>query len=295
MKWNRKAIVWFAFLCFVVGSIGIWKTLQTGGGLSKEDQPLHMEKSADARSLENLSVSTDTADITLTPGDTNEVKVVLSGTIPESRKTDVSVNMERSGANELKVTVRTQKKFQVGLDLNDIYHWFQYGFDAGVKVEVSLPDKIYKSLKLTTDTGRAVLPSIQSDSLAIETDTGNISIGGFKGNKLQASSDTGKIKIGPIEGAAAEIESDTGAIALDVASFQQRINVRSDTGSISITADPSLNAQLDFQSDTGKTAASLPDVHYDEKEKHRLLGHSGTGGPLLKVRSDTGNITLDAR
>ncbi|MNP80861.1 hypothetical protein D3C76_1790680 [compost metagenome] len=71
--------------------------------------------------------------------------------------------------------------------------------------------------------------------------------------------------------------------------------IGTDTGDIQITLSRALPLSLDFATDTGRTSANANGAELTLSEKHRLKGKLSGGGPLLKVRSDTGDIKLDVK
>lgn len=294
--WGLHKITFAAFLCFIIGIAGIVFLVQEGA-LSDETVPVDIEKTADGTRIEALSISSDTADISFVKSPSNELKIRLTGHVlqAEHKHTDILLE-EKGNGTGLEAVIRTGRRHQIGINLNELYHLFQRGFTNDLKVVVELPDKVYRSIEVKTDTGEISLPPLQSETLSLNSDTGDITLEEFSGRLLSAGSDTGTMRLRKIT-SEVKLDSDTGDFYLDMAGLPEDISLRTDTGDIQLTLGQEFPLVADFASDTGKTTVNAGSGAFDfeTKEKHKLRGKLGAGGPLVKARTDTGDITLSVK
>jgi hypothetical protein len=90
--------------------------------------------------------------------------------------------------------------------------------------------------------------------------------------------------------------SDTGNMRAVVQQLTAPITMSTDTGNLHLEfAGVPSSAAFDLKSDVGRTALNVPNVSYEVKEKHHISGKIGSGSPLVKLRSDTGNLEVAAR
>jgi DUF4097 and DUF4098 domain-containing protein YvlB len=296
IAWNLKQIAFAAFLCLAVGLAGIWILAQKGT-LEEDTVPVEIEKVLDASKIDAFSISTDTADLTFVKSASNELKIKLTGHVMEADVEHTSIETEeKDNGKGLHAVVRTGKYYQIGIDVSRIFFDIKQGFSNDLKVVVELPEKVYRTLGAKTDTGEITLPVLQADELTIGTDTGDMVLEGFTGKQLSARSDTGTMRLRRVS-AETDLGSDTGDLYLDLAALPGDVNLESDTGDIQLTLSQAFPLTADFASDTGRatvTAGSTA-LDYDLKEKHKLRGKLGGGGPLVKARTDTGDIALNVK
>lgn len=294
IRWTVKKLALAALLAFAAGLIGLW-AMYGYGRISSVTVPIDIDKSFDASTVDSISLNGNSVDIVVKKSDSNELKVRLTGKIPEADAHYADVSADASG-NSLNVTIRTVKRYAVGIDVNRLFSWIENGFGPQGVAEVELPDKIYKTLKIRTDIGDAALPPLKAEALTLQTDTGDIKLDGFQGEALDAKTNTGTIRLQHID-SAVNATSDTGDIALALNRVTKNVTAHSDTGDVSITVLQAGPMELDFRSDTGKTTASAANgaLSFEVKEKHHLVGKIQGGGIPVKVRTDTGDIAIDVK
>lgn len=288
LKWSLKKIVMTALACTLIG-FGALMLLYRIGVIDNATIDLDVQKELDVSTVQAFSLETDTTPITVVPTTGDQLRIKLSGRIREADAKYAKIELDnRSG--EVKAIARTDKRFSIGIDVTRLFQLFS----NQLEVTVELPEKVYRSLSFTSDTGRITLPKLQADMLEIKGDTGEVRLDGFTGKSLSARNDTGTMRLNHLS-AKLSLRTDTGHIIAGLDALPAAADVQTDTGDIRLTLPKVFPADVNFATDTGKTTLQIPSQdQFSSKrmEKRRIEGQLSGGGPLLQARSDTGDIEL---
>jgi DUF4097 and DUF4098 domain-containing protein YvlB len=291
MKIKQSRIALFALVLVVVGAAGFWAVFQTSNGLAAQRKTVDVNKTFSAASIEQFSLSTDIADVKLLPSNGREIQVRMFGDILNSDEKYAKIEANQTGG-KLTVKARTSKSFQTGLDVPRMVGLIAAGSDLHVHIEVSLPDRMYQSLQLSSNTGDLDVSSLKASNVKLSSDTGDIAVIGLQSDKANVSTSTGSIVLEKAAGNI-QVSSDTGSIDLHLETIEHDITAKTATGDISIAVAKPSALQMDFRSDTGKTTTDLPDINFESKERHVLVGEVGNSGPMVLASSNTGSISLN--
>ena len=247
-----------------------------------------------SESFSDISVDTDSADITFLASQGGECKVVCF----EERSAKHRVCVENG---VLKITRVNEKS------------WYEYvGFNfKSQSIKVYLPEAEYGALSVKADTANLTLPSALSlENLEVSLDTGDISIGSSvsgaakitaKTGKfsvkeaafglLKATLSTGRVSISDVECGEITLGQTTGAVSLN------RIKCRSLVSS-GTTGDLDMNGVL--VSGLLKIERSTGDVSFENCDAGEILIETRTGdveGSLLSekvfiAKSSTGEVEV---
>ncbi|MDF2936438.1 MAG: hypothetical protein K0Q90_1811 [Paenibacillaceae bacterium] len=287
-RWSLKQIVMTALACTLIG-IGGLLLLYRQGVIDRSTVTLNVQKELDASSVQSFSLQTDTAHITVVPTTGNQMIIKLSGKVRTSVAEYADIELDQNGG-DVRAVARTTKRINIGIDVTQIFQLVT----SKLEVTVELPEKVYRSLSFTTDTGRISLPALKADTLEVTTDTADILLKGFTGTNLKARSDTGTLRLDHLS-AKLSLRTDTGHIIAGLDNFSAPADVETDTGDIRLTMEKLFPAVVDFSTDTGRTIIQLPspeDFTAKKMEKRRLEGQLSGGGPLLQASTDTGDVEL---
>lgn len=295
MKKGYKFFLLTGFTCLAVGLIGAavsFKSLDLDAGISN----INIEKKIAAANIDTLILQNDDSNITFVPTNGDEIKVRLVGTIRETNANECTVDAATEGNNVWRVDVCMKKNDHInfGFDITEIKNWIA-GRGFGLKTEVSLPDKMYKAITVTSDTGTINFNDLKSEKLTANTDTGNISLDRYEGKQLNLQADTGNIHIQEGQGDV-RIKTDTGGITAKLSDIGDSVSLESDTGSVRLTLEPTpKNVSFDLSADTGSANLEVPGLTVDREDHHTAKGTLGDGSKKVKIRVDTGYISVTGR
>lgn len=132
-----------------------------------------------AKDIEQLSIVTETTDVTIQPIDGDEIKVELTGNL-----SDEKIKLQETTTGNL-LNIKVEEGSNVGIHLNMAAH-----------LKVNLPKKMYDALKVDTDTGNIHLEHINS-TFDIKSVTGEVKITHLHEfqHHNQVKTDTGNVQV----------------------------------------------------------------------------------------------------
>lgn len=246
--------------------------------------------------IENIRIETDTANISLEVSEDGKCRVVCH---EETR----AKHTVRVTDGILCIQVHNEKVW---------YDYINISFEQP-SITVYLPEQMYTSLSVDTDTGDVQIPSVFFfDEFLASTDTGNISCKAsvalraeietdtgdvsFEGARLteniKLETDTGRIHLKDISCKGLKVESATGDIKLERVIALEAINVKSSTGNVRLLQSDA--AQLRIQTSTGDVSGTL----LTEKQFHASSSTGNidvpqwTDGGRCEIKTSTGNISV---
>lgn len=292
MKINflSRQVAMAALVCFTVGVFGLGYLFQQGV-INRNRVPVEQAEMIKMDGIENISVTTDISSITFVKSQSAQMRVSLTGEVSEADREYARININHSG-NSVSIKGNSGKSFTMGLDINRLYNIF----NNKVELTVELPEATYKSLKIRSNTGSILMGTVHAEKLDIGSDTGSVAVGGFTGKQLKVNTATGSIELGDVTGAL-DVDSDTGSVQAKLIRLTDSSNINTATGSIRISIAEPLALDLDFASETGRTTVQGAGgaLQLSKDQRQSLKGTLSGGGPLLKIRSDTGRIELTVR
>jgi DUF4097 and DUF4098 domain-containing protein YvlB len=295
MKRGVKFFLLLGFACLGVGLIGAAvssKDVDWNAGVTNID----IEKKIPAANIDTIIIQNDISGVTFIPSNSDEIKVHLVGTVGELTAKSCTIDATTEGSNVWRVDVCTQKKPQInfGFNLTDLKALINnHGFR--LRTEVTLPEKMYKAITVSSNTGGINFKEVKADKLTVTTDTGGISIDRYEGKLLNLQTDTGRINVEDGQGDV-KMKTDTGSITAKLHDIVDSVSLQSDTGSIRLQLDPTpKGASFDLLSDVGSVNIEVPGLNVQKSDHHSAKGTIGDGSKKVNVRTDTGYISVNGR
>ncbi len=243
----------------------------------------------------DISIETDTADITFVSSADGKCKVVCK----EFEKETHSVVIE-NGALTIKAV--NERK------------WYDYiGIGIGkTALTVYLPKTQYQSLAIKEDTGDIQLGGFTFGKIDMELSTGDVELTGVTClEELKISVTTGEVELQDVTCKTLLSEGDTGDISLERVSAEEKISIQRTTGDteldsvtckalvlISDTGESSLENVLAGESISVKTTTG--DVELEKIDAAEIVIETDTGdvkgslltGKTFETDTDTGKVRV---
>lgn|GEM_PF-2233929 len=290
MNGGMKFFLVLGFACLAIGLIGgtiSFRDTDWTAGTTNVD----IEKKITAANIDTLSISSERTGITFIPGDSDEIKVHLVGSVTTNLAGNCTIEEETVGTNGWKVNVCQGNKTHFNFNLDELKNLIG-NHGNRLRTEVTLPSKLYKAITVTTDTGPIDLKEVKAESLTVNADTGNITIDRYEGKQLNLRSDTGRIEVKDGQGNV-RLSTDTGSIKANLHDIGNNVTLQADTGSIDLRlAPPPSSASFDLSTDTGGVRLDIPGMNTQRNGPHNAKGTIGDGSNKVTARTDTGNITV---
>lgn len=291
MKLGMKFFMLLGFVCLAVGLTGTaiaFKETDFNSGIINVD----VDKTINAAGIDTLNIKTLYGGVAFIPSNTDEIKVRLVGTASETLAKDCTIDATEDSSTWTVNVCRKTNKFHIGIDINELKNLIA-NRENRLKTEVTIPDKMFKSINVKSDTGSIQLKNVKAEQLVVKSDTGAIALDRFEGNDLELRSDTGRITVGDGQGNV-RLRTNTGSIETKLREVGDNVEIRTDTGSIKLqlgSVPPSV--KFDLSSDVGRVTLDVPGVDLSENSRNAVMGTIGDGNKKVLAQTNTGSIKVE--
>ncbi len=243
----------------------------------------------------SISISTDTADVTLLPSEDGKASVVAA----ESEKMKHAVSVE-NGVLTIKYT--------------DTRKWYEHIgiFWKKESVTLYLPESEYDSLLVKGHTGSVQIPDgFLFQSIDVSLSTGHVSCSADVTDLLKLTTSTGHIRISGITAGSMDLKVSTGDVSVRSTTVTDLIAVKVSTGDLNFSGVRCVNlvsngstgeAELEDVIATGllQLERSTGDVELNECDAGKIFIKTDTGdvkgtllsGKVFITRTDTGRVRV---
>lgn len=161
---------------------------------------IEISKSFPAKELNAISVNCTNADLTLTPTDGNEATIHYYGNADSKTSPRLDAFIDDK---ILRVEIKQKVSFWV----------FNFNINPGnTKLDISIPRKYSKEIKLRTVSGEVNVNNIAPNTLELSTVSGKTNLDNIKASSSKISSVSGKIIASNLDSVETSIESVSGEI-----------------------------------------------------------------------------------
>ncbi|CAN7156279.1 DUF4097 family beta strand repeat-containing protein [Paenibacillus sp. LjRoot153] len=296
MQLKVKFFLVTGFICLAIGLIGAavsFQSLDFDTGVANID----VEKKIAAANIDTLIIENDISGMTFVPSNSDEISVRLVGAARSENAQNCTIEAVTEGSNTWRVDVCTNRKnhINIGFDLTEFKSLFS-GQRLRLQTEVRLPDKLYKAITVSTDTGSINFKEVKAEKLTASTDTGTITVDRYEGKTLNLQTDTGSIHLNDGQGNM-KLKTDTGTITAKLRELGDTVTAESDTGTVRIQLDSATtDTTFDLSTDTGTARLDVPGVNVQQPTRHNIVkGSIGNGSKKVTVRTDTGYVEVKGR
>lgn len=270
-------------------------------GFSFSTKEIHDEQTVSSEDFEKLDIRTGSGDIEVVQGSSDQIIVRLDGKVSTQIADQVKLKVEPKG-----------ETLSLGIDMPD-------GIDFGVRMmdtdlTVELPEKMWSATEIDTGSGDIEVAGLQGDDVSIKVGSGDIHVEDIEAVTIDLKSGSGDISAERYK--ASMMKFETGSGSVDLQDGEAELQGEASSGNIHLEADELLqNADLrvgsgnvtvdldqepsslavDFKGGSGSGKIRLDGIQYEEKDNDKgiLRGTFGSGDVLLKVRTGSGDFTLE--
>jgi hypothetical protein len=249
--------------------------------------------------LADLDVMTDSGGITVTPGSSGSVRI--HAILKAQHGWFDSGDVER----HIREIERNPPIEQNGNQIRIGYvHSRELLKNISMRLEIQTPRET--KLRARADSGGIRVEGVQGPA-ECHTDSGGIEVRDI-GSEVHASADSGGIRIENVKGAtyarvdsggieaeniagSIDAETDSGGIHLSQNSAAP-IRAKADSGGVTVRLASNAGYDINVESESGHISVPEVAVHGDIS-KHHVEGKVRGGGPMVNVRVDSGNVSIE--
>lgn len=268
-----------ALLVFLVGAVGT-AYLFFRGGTPFHPVAVNQSQEFAAESLRNLVIDTNSMDISLVKSRTDQLAVRLSGNASQHVADSFQFETKAEG-DTLHIKLPQNSLIDIGVNYSD------------VRLEVQIPEQTLEQITIDSGFGDIHVEQLQAGQLNINSN-GDIYVHNFSGQEVVIHSHVGDIALDRVQ-AKMDITSSVGDIKLDLQQVTDDIAINSTgVGDVKVRLSERPTAlQVDLQTTVGEISSKLPDARLEMNGRQKLVASIGTDGPLLKIRTTTGDIKIE--
>lgn len=228
-----------------------------------------------SESYKNISIITDTANITFIPTDAEKTSVICK----EQQNLNHSV---------------TIKDGSLTIELTDSRKWYQY-ISIGVNnssVEIYLPEEEYAKLFVKNSTGKIdVREGFSFESIEIIGSTGKVHCAASASGAIAINRSTGDITLENLCADSLELSVSTGKINLSSVSVKNDINLRTTTGDIKLNDVTCKNLTSNGTTSDITLSGVIAESSFNIETDTGDVKFDGCDAAEIFVKTDTGKVT----
>jgi len=169
------------------------------------------------------------------------------------------------------------------------------GAKGALEVEVGSGDVDLSAtqgdLEVTTGSGDVKLSKSNGRSLSIETGSGEVSATDLVGSEVAIRTGSGEIRATSVKAPQVGLETGSGAVTVELQAQVDRLDIRTGSGDIAITAPANLGAQVDVETASGEINSEFP-LAVTRSGRDHLRGSVGDGKGRISVETGSGGVRL---
>lgn len=281
-----RKIIFTAIMLIVIGTVGLafsWKS-------DFKTKDTLIEKKIASSGINDIFVKSDVAKIIVSPSETDQFEVKLTGKVQKSNKPYLDVRKE--GEKIIIEQKQNHKKIN-----------FNFGFNE-VKLQIAVPKKDYRQLQVISNVGSLNIEQINAKNVDLTGDVGSINVKNMNSEQFAITASTGSIKVNEVNSDKIKIISDVGSV--DVRNSESDMHIQSETGSVYVK-QRTLTKPLTIKSDVGSIKIDLEekpkDAFFDVSSdvgSVKIFGKKGTalignGNVKITLTSEVGSIRVQEK
>jgi len=219
------------------------------------------KRSYEQSEIEELEVSAQAMEIRIerSTGEQAEVELLVDDNLHDRFVFEAKVD---SGLLKVKIEEKSKSAFK--------------DQTGARKLRISLPDKMYRMLKVNNAFGSVEASNVETEAAEIRIDAGNI--------QLKAVS--GKL----------DLEANAGEIVVEGIALNNDLKARTDVGRIAIHLNESpQDAGFKLKSEVGDVKVDLDEVEYSKQAANKKVGTIGTPNVQIEAYAAVGEIVVDTQ
>lgn len=259
------------------------------------------EQQVDVRNIKWISIQTDSADMKIIPYEGDKISVSVSGEMSKKLNEQYRLNIIENG-DKLEILYLPEGN-KLGILL---------GSEKDVDVTVSLPNKVYRELMISSASGDIDSKGIKAENLGIESSSGevilqdsqlegNLIIQSTSGdvlleqnkiNEFTIESSSGKVDFVDVTSNNGQIQTVSGKVIVVLQEAMNDLHIKTTSGDIDTSFEQNPKSlTFKYKGTSGKPILELDGIVYEVKNEHHVVGMIGNGENILTVESASGDFT----
>ncbi|MBD2868062.1 DUF4097 family beta strand repeat-containing protein [Paenibacillus arenilitoris] len=312
-----KKLAAIALIMLGVGVIGAMVSFDWNDIRNFGTRPYLEERTVEAAGIDTINVRTSSIDVEVVRGKSDAVQIRLDGRASEKYLDRFELIAEQDD-NGLLIEGTYKDMFFVGFNF------------VNVDLIVEIPDRLWQSLEVNSNSGNIDLENVraasasaesgsgnlelenmQADDMSLKSGSGNIEVDGltaknvtlqtgsgglemenYTADQIKATSESGNITLENGQGAV-QGRTDSGNIRLTADELLQDVGLKSDSGTVRIDLEKEpRSAAIRLRTESGNRKVEWESLRASVDNEYSLEGTIGSGETKIDVETDSGNLRL---
>lgn len=252
MNWVKPS-VWLPPLLLGALSISACSTMTNG---DKQVMKVDERKTITPSPSQMIVIKTPDVPVHIKPGTDQQIQVHLHGT---NQTDDPFVLNTKQQDNELRIALQR----------------------VGNKPSIEQTHHLQLDIEVPKD---------QVHELSIQTASGDIVLNDYHGNLLQLNTASGKVKLEDVS-AATTIKTVTGPVDFETSTISKDVEIKTASGDLNVYLPSSATFVADIESGQRYPKIEFA-LHNERTQENSIRGTVGSGGPLLRLDTQSGDLKV---
>ena len=279
----KKVSLWLLIIMVLSFTIAATIFFQSGGyDKTVVQHNIDDSKSFAITGISEIQLSSVSADISVTPVDSNEVTAHLYGN-SNSSKTNRYPKLTGKVENN-KLIIKVEEPITIGIN---------FAIIKSLKLDISIPKSYIDDLNINTTSGNTYINNSTLNYFQSNTVSGNLKVEGLTSKTSKLSSISGELKLSDFNGDLTA-HSVSGNLNVSYTNFDNNIKVGTTSGETTITLPGNAEFYLDYSTVSGDTNCGFPIVSSGHR-RNGMIGSIGSNKNQINVSSVSGNLKINKK
>jgi len=296
---NKVFVISLLILFF--GIIGVFAVAFFQSSFTKVD--IYKEERLEGDQIEDIEINTSSTDVEVVPSETSEIVVLLDGKINKDLEDKYKLSVDHS-----------HNKLSINYVLDENIVGVKLGSAQDTQIQVKVPDKAFNYFQAKTSSGEILINNLEVNEINVESTSGdqsiinteaqghitsrstsgNISTRKSKVNSANYFATSGNIDVNNLSSEDSVFKTSSGNITFNGEQLKSNMEYETSSGDVAIKfSQTPKSVWLDFKTSSGKPEISIEDLSFEDKSKNSTIGVKGNGDYEIKVRTTSGDLTLE--
>ncbi|MEW9503019.1 DUF4097 family beta strand repeat-containing protein [Jeotgalibacillus marinus] len=263
---------------------------------------INEEKIIEAAYIEVVNIRTSSTNVKVVPATTNQITVYVDGIIVKKLEDTYHLKVKEADG-QLNIEYLSNENI-IGIKLES---------KKDINVRVTLPEKVYRELLITTSSGNIEVENVVADTFESKTTSGDQTIKDIKTNDdvlihstsgnialkrntmtaFTINTTSGDVETEALDSQRGQINTTSGSVTMNIKQMIKELDIATTSGDVKTDFENNPESlRIDFKGKSGKPDIQLKDIMYEYKDENSAIGVIGKGVHILKVRTSSGDLKV---
>ncbi|WP_432662381.1 DUF4097 family beta strand repeat-containing protein [Wukongibacter baidiensis] len=243
---------------------------------------INEEKSFDIQGIDDVNISTISADIRIIPEDRNDIRVHFYGAVASSNEIGSPKLIAEKQNNSLQIKIDHKKLISSGF------------YSSRIDLDIYVPNEYSKNIDVKTTSGDIDLGILNIKDISAKSVSGDINADSLYSEKSSFKSTSGEITLRDFKGMI-DAKTTSGDIDIDFNALENDVNIGSISGSIELGLPNNSGFYLESKSLSGDIECDFPISIEGKHSERKVNGRVGQDNNRIVLSTTSGDIEISKK